>query len=131
MGPKVAASSSNSSQMQKWWKQLWVLKMPSKVKHFIWRPYHNCLPTKANLLSRHVMSDAICPVCWKCPKTSDHALFKCSRAKKIWRLIHPDIKIKECYSHYSIQDHFLDLMVSHNETMFSWICFGAWTIWND
>lgn len=31
------------------WQKLWKLKIPTKVKTFLWRTLTNCLPTRVNL----------------------------------------------------------------------------------
>ena len=46
------ASSSNSATDMVFWFGIWKLKMPRKVKHFLWRPCTNSLPTKVNLMSK-------------------------------------------------------------------------------
>ncbi|CAM8977245.1 unnamed protein product [Rhodiola kirilowii] len=43
---------SNDRQIQVFWKSLWKLKVPPRVKLFGWRLYHNSLPTMRNLLRR-------------------------------------------------------------------------------
>lgn len=39
------------------WKQLWNLKIPPKIKHFMWRALSENLPTKFNLRSKRVEID--------------------------------------------------------------------------
>lgn len=43
-----------------WWKKLWKLQIPNKIKHFIWRSFHNCILTSVNLWRHHVDTDGIC-----------------------------------------------------------------------
>ena len=46
------ASVSNSAATRDLWSGIWKLKVPGKIKHFLWRACTNCLPTKENLLKR-------------------------------------------------------------------------------
>ena len=41
-------SVSNFSQLRRFWKSLWRLPIPHKVKHFAWRACKEALPTKVN-----------------------------------------------------------------------------------
>lgn len=121
---QIEASTSGSGLEQSWWKFMWSLKIPSKVQQFIWRTYNNCIPTMANLQHRHIVTNGSCPVCGKGPETTDHALFRCSRAKKFWRLVNSNIHIREIRFD-SIQDRFLDIYNSDQRAMLDWICVGA------
>lgn len=42
-------ASSSFSIPETLWKNFWSLKVPNKVKHFIWRACNNTLPTKKQL----------------------------------------------------------------------------------
>ncbi|KAM6576524.1 hypothetical protein CsatB_028361 [Cannabis sativa] len=57
----TAPSSSSSSN--DWWQNFWSLKLPSKVRIFAWRAFHDALPTAAILHFRHIASDSLCPIC--------------------------------------------------------------------
>jgi hypothetical protein len=45
------------------WRILWKLKIPSKVKIFIWRALHGIFPLKSILANRHIGTSGTCPVC--------------------------------------------------------------------
>lgn len=50
----------DESHMRSFWKKLWKVRVPHKVKHFAWRAAKDILPTKANLVQRHVLGDGTC-----------------------------------------------------------------------
>ncbi|KAL0003686.1 hypothetical protein SO802_011247 [Lithocarpus litseifolius] len=80
----VEASVSNSAATRNLWSGIWKLKCPGKIKHFLWRACTNCLPTKANLLKRKVVTDSFCHMCGRCEETTMHALWSCEAIKLVW-----------------------------------------------
>jgi hypothetical protein len=66
------------------WKCLWQLKLPSKIKIFMWRALHGILPLKGILASRHVGTTSECPICQEDPEDIIHLLFKCPTAMELW-----------------------------------------------
>ena len=75
---------------KKWfWKGIWKLKTPGKIKHFLWKSYTNSVPTRENLLKRTILHDPPCHLCAMEPENVLHALnSKVSRdrstVKKKW-----------------------------------------------
>lgn len=66
------------------WKRTWSLKLPLKLKNFIWRSLAGCLPTKDNLLCKRVAVLNLCPVCNLETETVLHTLVTCQFAKMCW-----------------------------------------------
>ena len=79
------AETSNSAGMKEFWKFIWRLKVPNKVRNFTWRACRNILPTKANLFRRRITEDNVCAVCGSSEETTGHVLWHCHRAKEVWR----------------------------------------------
>ena len=78
------ASVSNSTATKDLWSGIWKLKVPGKIKHFLWRACTNCLPTKANLVKRKIVTNSICHRCGRCEETTMHALWSCEAIKLVW-----------------------------------------------
>uniref|UniRef100_A0A803PD31 Uncharacterized protein n=1 Tax=Cannabis sativa TaxID=3483 RepID=A0A803PD31_CANSA len=78
-------SSSNPSFFTAWWKTLWNLNLPPKVKNFSWRVYHHILPVAINLFLRKTIPHPCCSICRNPTETVTHALLDCPRAAKIWK----------------------------------------------
>ena len=53
------SSSSSSNPTQAFWKAIWKIRVPNKIRHFVWQVV-NSLPTKQNLKRRHVLVGDIC-----------------------------------------------------------------------
>ena len=57
------ASGSGLGLSESWWKYLWRLKIPSKVKMFIWKACKGWLPVKVKLVQKKMLVDQWCPFC--------------------------------------------------------------------
>jgi ribonuclease HI len=66
------------------WKNVWRLKVQSKIKIFLWRALHGILPLKAILANRHVGTSGQCPICNQAAEDIKHLLFQCETAKHMW-----------------------------------------------
>ena len=63
---------SDDYRLRRFWKTLWGLDIPSKVRHFAWRACKDILPTKENLMRRKVLLDEQCEVCHGDVESSGH-----------------------------------------------------------
>ena len=79
--------SSNTAKLKWLWRKTWKMAILGKVKHFIWRAYHETLPTYPQLHRRKIRSDAICLVCSQEDETTLHALWQCPLARNTWALV--------------------------------------------
>ena len=79
--------SSNMANLRWLWRKIWKMAIPGKIKHFIWRAYHETLPTYQQLHRRKIRKDAICPVCTLQDETTIHALWQCPLARNTWALV--------------------------------------------
>nr|POF16190.1 hypothetical protein CFP56_24217 [Quercus suber] len=56
-----ARSAANSEAVHSFWKGIWKMHVPGKIKHFEWRSAcSNALPTKMNLVKRKILDNDIC-----------------------------------------------------------------------
>ncbi|CAL5444757.1 unnamed protein product [Camellia sinensis] len=81
------SSSHPSSSYQvpiDFWKHIWKVEVPPKIKHFWWRVCKNTLATKANLHNRHCSPSSICPICLSEVESMEHLLFDCAWTQSIW-----------------------------------------------
>lgn len=57
LAASITASNARSSSVEpqkQFWRGIWWLCVPNKIKHFIWRACNNALPTKSNLFQRQI-----------------------------------------------------------------------------
>nr|POE51331.1 putative ribonuclease h protein [Quercus suber] len=68
------------------WKKLWKIQVPEKIKHFLWRACTNSLATKENLVKRKILLDATCSRCSSVYEDTLHSLWSCSGLKEVWEV---------------------------------------------
>jgi hypothetical protein len=76
-------SSSSPEREEKYWKQIWQLECPPKVRQFIWRLSHNSLALKKNLERRGVKCDTLCVCCKSLDEDGAHLFIKCKKIKPV------------------------------------------------
>lgn len=86
--------SDSNDDLRKWWTTLWKAKIPSKCKLFIWKAYHECLPTTYCLRKRGIDISLMCIVCKSKMETIDHVLCGCKRSKQICDSVFPRVDAK-------------------------------------
>ncbi|XP_028051902.1 uncharacterized protein LOC114256459 [Camellia sinensis] len=81
----ISSPPSSSFQPPKnFWKLLWALKVPPKLKNFWWWVCKNGLATKVNLYRRRCAPSNLCPICQEFPETIEHLLFGCDWVRAVW-----------------------------------------------
>lgn len=81
----VASSEANGRQEEEFWRKLWKLKCPGKIKHFLWRMGHNSLALRVNLRRRGMDLDTKCVMCNRLDEDGGHLFLKCKLVKQLWR----------------------------------------------
>ncbi|OMO94204.1 hypothetical protein COLO4_16479 [Corchorus olitorius] len=66
------------------WKVLWSLKVPNRVRIFLWKACKAFLAAGHILWRRHLQDTPICPCCGEFPETVEHALLLCEWVQPIW-----------------------------------------------
>ena len=77
----------NGGSLQLINKSLWKLKLPLKVKVFLWFLHRGVILTKDNLVRRNWHGNEKCCYCSN-NETIQHLFFECHMARLIWRIIH-------------------------------------------
>ncbi|XP_060965639.1 uncharacterized protein LOC115713676 [Cannabis sativa] len=122
-------SSSNPNPYLHWWKTLWSLPVPPKIKHFIWRAFHHILPCAFNLFLKRSLPHPNCSICGHNTESVTHALIGCSRAKSIWK----SSRFKQFYLAYhrsDIKDFLIQALHNISKQDFPIFITFVWQIWN-
>ncbi|XP_013624151.1 PREDICTED: uncharacterized protein LOC106330165 [Brassica oleracea var. oleracea] len=71
---------------KKLWSNIWKIKAPPKIKHFIWRSLAGALAVKERLQTRGIPIDATCLGCGAASESICHVLFHCDKSRQTWEL---------------------------------------------
>ncbi|XP_073362839.1 uncharacterized protein [Aegilops tauschii subsp. strangulata] len=85
------ASNSNKEAEKKAWSQIWKVKIPSKVRVFVWRLAQMSLPTGTVRHSRKMATSPSCSICNEEVDSWRHSLFDCRMARCVWALSDEDV----------------------------------------
>ncbi|KAK0600064.1 hypothetical protein LWI29_011234 [Acer saccharum] len=80
-----ADEASYFTGFHSWWKRLWLLNLPNKIKIFCWKACKEILPTKLLLFKRNIMGPAVCELCGNQVESVDHALGSCKKIQQQWK----------------------------------------------
>jgi len=84
------AGMSDVRADQKDWTDLWGVKVPSKVRVFLWRLAKQSIPTGDVRHHRNMAPNNSCSICG-CQDSWRHALLECNMAKCVWALQREEI----------------------------------------
>ena len=108
------------------WKCLWKMRVPNKIKNFLWHACSKALPTRCNLLRRKMLEDLTCPHYSIGNESTLHVLWECNRLRIVWEKVfgwilkdHPGIS----------QFTDLDALVGEHATQLELFATIAWFIW--
>ena len=104
---EIMGESSSGGKDLKFWKFLWSLSLPPKVKAFMWHACSGILPTYEMFFNRHMRDNGLCPGCTLVMESTTHTLWTCSVANDVW--VESSLKLQK-WDRYI--PNFCDLMVS-------------------
>ena len=122
------ASSSSSEGFKGVWKGIWRIRAPNRVRHFMWRAVKDSLPTKMNLYQRHVVGDALCPLCDETQESILHNLWYCEQAQVVWRSVRSFAPLYE-KRHRTFMDLFESVLLQNSSFHVAWFATIAWCLW--
>ena len=111
------------------WKGVWRLRVPNKIKHFIWRGCNDALPTMSNLFRQLITSSDKCELCQLCPEDPLHAIWSCKDVESTWSSV-------QCFHQSSapqplnfcdLLTRFLQIQEDYRKEVFA---ISAWFLWN-
>ncbi|CAM8885100.1 unnamed protein product [Rhodiola kirilowii] len=124
----LQGSQSNTSHLKAFWKTLWKLPIPKKIRIFAWRGYQGALPTGAQIRRHHLKGTLDCPICSFQTEDEMHAFVHCWWATAIW-----DLSNISCSEHFKTFTSLADLFFFCHTYMppsdFAKVLITCWYIW--
>ncbi|CAL1404768.1 unnamed protein product [Linum trigynum] len=109
------------------WKWLWDLKLPPKLRFFIWKSGKNAIATRARLFEHKCAPNPLCPLCEEHNETILHCLFHCSKASATWSQMGLVHVLPAADSSFAVW--FFDLKDRMNDDQITKIVCTLWNIW--
>ena len=122
-----SAQFQRISQDAEFWKKVWSLKVPSKIKNFVWRASKDALPVKKNLLRRKIAQEGQCDICKAGDEDCLHALFFCSEVQVMWT-VDPQWRWLSEMHRSTIKDIFKRAFSERRDIEL--LAFMGWAVWN-
>ena len=130
--PEDKGANSDNSKMRLFWRTLWGVPLPHKVRHFAWRACKDVLPTKASLKKRNMVQDQTCDGCRAGAETTGRLFWSCPKAREVWSWsMLAVLPIRD--SVQSFIELLWKLMVEDrvDEDKVAQVVCIAWTMWNN
>jgi hypothetical protein len=117
-------------QTYNFFNYLWKIKVPLKIKIFMWFLFKKVLVTKDNLAKRH-WNGCIKYVFCDSQETVDHLFISCLFARLIWRVVHFTYNIPPPINVTNIFGNWLNGIVKKTKARIRvGVCALVWAIWN-
>lgn len=81
---KCNPASSSSAPDESFWKRIWSIQAPQKLRSFMWKMYLNSLATKDNLFRRICPPTSICLIFQGKEEIIEHMIFECLWTRPVW-----------------------------------------------
>ena len=123
-------SSSDNSQVRRFWRKIWAFPMPHKIRNFNWRAFRELLPTKVNLKRRKILQDSICDICKLEEETTTHVLWNCEIARETWACtkVSTPVGVSDGWTFQDILWHMF--ILDHvEEARVAMVVTVAWVLW--
>ncbi|KAH1084030.1 hypothetical protein J1N35_023791 [Gossypium stocksii] len=117
----------NEIVQHNFYKALWSLSIPEKIKIHIWRLFNNLLPHFCNLAKRSLCTEIVCPLCKVAPENADHLLWSCGILQSVWALL--QIKFPSIEEITCCKLCFLHTFLAADEQQKNVMAVSIWGLW--
>ena len=124
-----SVGTSNLEAQRHFWKSIWHLRTPNKIKHFVWKACNNAFPTMANLHRHHIVTTATYEGCKELPEDPLQTLWLCKEISCVWCSLdwfNQDVSSQ----HVSFSDLLSMFMQSRDDYRLELFSITAWLLWN-
>ncbi|KAK6144889.1 hypothetical protein DH2020_021709 [Rehmannia glutinosa] len=112
------------------WRKIWQMKVPSKIKFFLWRACTNCLPTRSNLAHKGINITQVCVICENQLENNFHMFLSCKFAIECWRFSHYGALVNRVANTVeSFASWFFKMMEETTPSILAKVSMVLWSIW--
>ncbi|KAK4423042.1 hypothetical protein Salat_1886800 [Sesamum alatum] len=130
---RVASSSMSwpvkDGESIAFWRKLWSIQVPPRVKVMAWRFYFEAVPTLSNLSRRNAGVLAGCVWCGAGSKSLIHILEKCEFTRVVWALSNIPWRVLGTWSE-GVATWIARLSFNMNKEEFEWFLAICWALWH-
>lgn len=122
-------SSSNLNPQKSFWRGIWKLRVPNKVRHFSWCACNNALPMTDNLFCRHITPVVLCNNCNVELEDCLQAVWGCKEVEIVWSSLSciNQIITSPTTDFSDLLSRFLQFHDDYRKEIFVLV---AWLLWN-
>ncbi|KAL5779060.1 hypothetical protein ACOSQ2_009797 [Xanthoceras sorbifolium] len=124
----MSLSSFSSNDVAGWWRFLWSLKIPAKVKLFLWRVFPGWVPSLCKLFEKKVANSAWCPLCDRHDESILHAIWGCKSLHSV-REACGFMALPAAGDFIPIRDFLVGCQRLHNSSAFELLSVMWWRSW--
>ena len=110
-------------------KYVWAIKVPLKIKVFMWFVHKQVILTKYNLVKRNWTGSTRCSFCDR-EETIKHLFFDCPLARVFWHTVHIDFNITSSNSVMLFETWLVGIESETARHIRVGVCALLWAIWN-
>ncbi|KAK6120349.1 hypothetical protein DH2020_045906 [Rehmannia glutinosa] len=122
--------NQSAQGLHKWWKGLWGIKVPPKIKIFWWRVAKDCIHSGVNLRAHHLPISGMCSLCNFHADTTLHSLFFCPIMKPLWKH-QPFAALLKKAKYASTLDMCLWMFENQSIDEFEYFATFTWFLWKE
>ena len=122
--------------MKKNWNTIWSMKIPNKVKNFLWKCYVDAIPCCYELWKKKVRKNPYCLVCGERNEIIEHVLLLCEWTRGVWFSVCSGLKVDK--NNITRFDVWLQKVMegfrgdkNEREIMLIKIALTCWNVWKE
>ncbi|KAA3467359.1 reverse transcriptase [Gossypium australe] len=121
------ALCSNEEDYENFYKSLWPLNIPEKIKIHVWKLFNNLLPHSSNLVKRMLAVESVCPLCRVELEDSSHLMWSCGVLKCVWS--HLQVQIPVLEESWCSKKRLAHTFSTADEQQRYTIAISLWSLW--
>lgn len=111
------------------WRWIWHLRLPPKIRIFMWRCLRGILSSKTNLQSRGVHNDPICLKCGIAEESMVHIFRDCNWSSFFWKISPLRLLPSSNSSEVNLQDWMLLIIKDKPPDFIEFFVSLLWSLW--